>query len=83
LTGKSNNTWMLTDAIKNRQLKKMMQTPIIRHTIIKHNASPYDVTLEEYFKMRDKKFNDKTMSQDNLDKKYARAACRGSDTYSS
>lgn len=83
LTGKSKNTWILTDPIKNRQLKRMMQMPIIRHTMIKHNASPYDVTLGEYFKMRDKKFNDKTRSQDNLDKKYARAVCRESDTYSS
>ncbi len=49
--------------------------------MIKHTASPYDVTLREYFKMRDKKFNDKSNSQDNSDKKYARAVCRESDTY--
>lgn len=83
LTGKSKNNWILTDPIENRQLKKMMQTPIIRHTMIKHTASPYDATLGEYFKMRDKKFNDKSNSQDNSDKKYARAVCRESDTYSS
>ncbi|MDD2402261.1 MAG: hypothetical protein PHI90_05975 [Clostridia bacterium] len=62
---------MLTDPIKNRQLKKMMQTPIIRHIMIKHTASPYDVTLREYFKMRDKKYIAKIKSQDNSDKKYA------------
>jgi RNA-directed DNA polymerase len=83
LTGKTKNTWTLTDPIDNIQLKKMMQIPIIRHTMIKHNASPYDATLREYFKMRDKKYNDKTRNQDNLDKKYARAVCRESDTYSS
>ena len=83
LKGKSKNRWILTDPIENRQLKRMMQTPIIRHTIIKHNASTYDATLGEYFKKRDKKYNDKTRSQDNLDKKYARAVCRESDTYSS
>jgi hypothetical protein len=67
---------MFTDSVENRQLKKMMQTPIIRHTMIKHNASPYDATLEEYFKMRDKKYNDKTKNQDISDKKYTRAVCR-------
>jgi hypothetical protein len=65
LTGKSKNKWTLTDPIENKQLKRMMQTPIIRHTMIKHTASPYDVTLGEYFKMRDKKYNDKTKVQDN------------------
>ena len=59
LTGKSKYKWTLTDPIENRQLKRMMQTPIIRHTMIKHTASPYDSTLGEYFKMRDKKYNDK------------------------
>jgi RNA-directed DNA polymerase len=65
LTGKSKNKWTPTDPIENKQLKRMMQTPIIRHTMIKHTASPYDVTLGEYFKMRDKKYNDKTKVQDN------------------
>lgn len=41
-------------------LKRMMQTPVVRHTMIKHKASPYDTTLEQYFKMRDMKYNDKT-----------------------
>ena len=66
LKGKSKNKWTLTDPIEKRQLKRMMLTPIIRHTMIKHNASPYDTALEEYFKMRDKKYNDKTGSQDEL-----------------
>ncbi|MCB2314268.1 group II intron reverse transcriptase/maturase [Clostridium tagluense] len=64
LTGKSKNKWILTDPIENRQLKRMMQIPIIRHTMIKHTASPYDSTLGEYFKMRDNKYNDKTKIQD-------------------
>jgi len=50
LRGKSKNKWMLTDPIENRQLKRMMQIPIIRHIMIKHTASPYDATLREYFK---------------------------------
>lgn len=54
--GKSKNKWILTDPIENGQLKRMMQTPIIRHIMIKHNASPYDTNLGEYFKMRDKKY---------------------------
>jgi len=58
--GKSKNKWTLTDPIEKRQLKRMMQTPIIRHTMIKHKASPYDTTLEQYFKMRDMKYNDIT-----------------------
>ena len=78
MAGKSKNTWTLTDLIENRQLKKMIQTSIIRHTMIKHNASPYDATLEEYFKMRNKKYNDRTKSQYNSDKKYGRAVCRES-----
>jgi len=45
LKGKSKNKWILTDPIENKQLKRMMQIPIIRHTMIKHTASPYDVTL--------------------------------------
>ncbi len=62
--GVSKNKWILTDPIYNSQLKRMMKTPIIRHTMIKHNASPYDATLAEYFNKRDKKFRCKT-SQDN------------------
>jgi len=47
----------------------MMQTPVVRHTMIKHKASPYDTTLEQYFKMRDMKYNDKTKEPRQLDKK--------------
>jgi RNA-directed DNA polymerase len=65
LKGKSKNKWILTDPVENTQLKRMMQTPIIRHTMIKHTASPYDATLREYFKMRDKKHIAKIKSQDN------------------
>jgi RNA-directed DNA polymerase len=71
MTGKSNNKWILTDPIEKRQLKRMMQTPIIRHTMIKHKASPYDATLREYFEMRDKKYNYETKVQVSSDKKYA------------
>jgi len=66
LKGKSNNKWILSDPIEKRQLKRMAQIPIIRHTMIKHNASPYDVNLGEYFKMRDKKYNNKAKIQDNF-----------------
>lgn len=67
LKGKSKNKWILTDPIKNSQLKIMSQIPIIRHTMIKHNSSPYDVTLGEYFKLRDKKYiaKKKKHKQDN------------------
>jgi len=63
-TGKSKHNWTLTDPIGNSQLKRMMQTPIKRHTMIKHNASPYDINLGEYFKKRDNKYLTKRMSQD-------------------
>ena len=39
----------------------MMQTPIKRHIMIRHNTSPYNTTLEGYFKMRDMKYKDKTI----------------------
>lgn len=41
------------DPIEKKQLKRMMQTPVVRHIMIKHTASPYDTNLEEYFKMRE------------------------------
>lgn len=65
LKGKSKNKWILTDPIEKRQLKRMMQTPIIRHIMIKHTASPYDATLREYFNKRNKKYIAKMKSQDN------------------
>lgn len=64
-TGKSKNKWILTDPIENKQLKRMMQIPIIRHIMIKHTASPYDENMGEYFKMRDKKYHIKIKNQDN------------------
>ena len=70
-TGKSKNKWILTDPIEKRQLKKMMVTPIIRHTMIKHNASPYDITLTEYFKMREMKYKDRNNKPRHSDKEYA------------
>jgi hypothetical protein len=40
-----------------------MEIPIIRHIIIKNNVSPYDATLEEYFKIRDKKYKEKNKNR--------------------
>lgn len=76
LRGKYKNKWTLTDPVAKEQLKHMVHVPIERHIMIKHNATPYDITKTEYFKMRDKK-------QDGLGKKYARAVYHESDTYSS
>lgn len=58
-TGQSKNKWILTDPITNNQLKKMAWTPIVRHPQIKHDYSPYNKELKEYFIKRDKKEFDK------------------------
>ncbi|MBC2580742.1 reverse transcriptase [Clostridium sp. DJ247] len=58
-TGQSKNKWILTDPITNNQLKKMAWTPIVRHHQIKHDYSPYNKELKEYFRKRDKKEFDK------------------------
>ena len=57
LTGKCKNQWILTDPVNNNQLKIMTQTKIIRHIIIKHKNTPYDVSLVDYFEKRDNKYN--------------------------
>lgn len=58
-TGQSKNKWILTDPITSNQLKKMAWTPIVRHQQIKHNYSPYNKELKEYFEKRDIKEFDK------------------------
>ena len=52
-TGQSKNRWILTDPITNNQLKKMAWTPIVRHAQIKHDYSPFNTDLKEYFEKRD------------------------------
>lgn len=51
--GQSKNKWILTDLITNNQLKKMTWTHMVRHEQIKHNYSPYNKELKEYFNKRD------------------------------
>jgi RNA-directed DNA polymerase len=51
-TGQSKNKWILTDPITNNQLKKMAWTPIVRHAQIKHDYSPFNAELKEYFEKR-------------------------------
>jgi RNA-directed DNA polymerase len=52
-TGQSKNKWILTDPITNNQLKKVSWIPIIRHVQIKHDYSPFNKNLKEYFENRD------------------------------
>jgi RNA-directed DNA polymerase len=54
-TGQSKNKWILTAPDTGNQLKRMAWTPIVRHTLIKHDSSPFDYTLKEYFQRRDVK----------------------------
>jgi len=57
-TGQSRGRWILTDPDTGNQLKRMSWTPIIRHVKIKHDYSPFDKDLKEYFEKRDiKEFN--------------------------
>lgn len=58
-TGQSKNKWILTDPITNNQLKRMAWTPIVRHVQIKHDYSPFNTELKEYFEKRDIKEFDK------------------------
>ena len=48
---------MLTDTVNNNQLKITTQTKIIRHIMIKHKNTPYNVSLVDYFEKRDNKYN--------------------------
>ncbi|MFB5563475.1 group II intron reverse transcriptase/maturase [Bacillus cereus] len=58
-TGQSKNKWILTDPVTNNQLKRMAWTPIVRHVQIKHDYSPFNTELKEYFEKRDIKEFDK------------------------
>lgn len=55
ITGQSKNRWILTDPKEHKQLTKMSWIPIVRHTLIKFRATPYDACLNEYFENRDEK----------------------------
>lgn len=54
-TGQSKDRWILTDPKEYKQLTKMTWIPIVRHTLIKFRATPYDTCLKEYFERRDEK----------------------------
>jgi len=54
-TGQSKRKYILTDPVKGSQLKIMAWTPIVRHTLISHKASPYDIILKGYYQNRDLK----------------------------
>lgn len=61
--GQSDDKWLLTDPINNNQIIKMNWTPIIRHVMIKHNNSPYDKNLKNYYIKRDiREFNRNNVS---------------------
>lgn len=70
-TGQSRDKWILTDPVTGNQLKRMSWTEIKRHVMIKHNATPFDSTLAEYFRERDiKEFvNNNVSSRQKLAKK--------------
>jgi len=55
ITRQSKNRWILTDPKQNKQLTKMSWIPTVRHILIKFRASPYDISLKEYFERRDEK----------------------------
>jgi len=59
-TGQSKDKWILTDPVTGIQIKKMSWIPIVRHSQIKHNFSPYNRMLNEYFKERDIRYFSKT-----------------------
>lgn len=51
LTGEANK-WTLVSPEKKIELKRMSTIHIERHVVIRHNASPYDSKLKEYFEKR-------------------------------
>lgn len=59
IAGQSKDKWILTDPITDKQLTKMKWTPIIRHELIKHDFSPFDEKLKNYFQKRKAKEFDK------------------------
>lgn len=57
-TGQSETTWLFTDPQSNIQIINMIWTPIVRHVMIKHDSSPYNKELKEYYSKRDiREFN--------------------------
>lgn len=60
--GQSKDKFIFTDPKSGRQIMKMSWVPIVRHTMIKHDNSPFDKSLENYFENRQiKRFNDKNV----------------------
>lgn len=59
IAGQSKDKWILTDPIIGRQLTKMKWTPIVRHVLIKHDFTPFDERLNDYFQKRKAKEFDK------------------------
>lgn len=54
--GKHKDRWILSSPNEAKvQLIKMSWTPIKRHTMIKHKATPYDSNLKKYFENRKSK----------------------------
>lgn len=52
-THKHHDNWILTDPVTGRQIYKISWINIVRHALIRHNSSPYDKSLQDYFKTRD------------------------------
>lgn len=50
--GKSQNTWTFTCPKTGRQLEKLEWIAIVRHELIRHDYTPLNPDLEEYFKKR-------------------------------
>ena len=84
ITGQSKDRWILTDPKEHKQLTKMTWIPIVRHTLIKFRATPFDAGLKEYFERRDEKEFDRNSikSKQKLAKmqKYKCPICRMSIT---
>lgn len=50
--GKSQNKWVFTCPKTGRQLEKLEWKAIVRHDLIKHNHSPLNPKLKDYFEKR-------------------------------
>jgi len=58
IAGQSKDKWILSDPSTAKQLTKMKWTPIVRHVLIKHDFTPFDNGLTNYFqKRKTKEFN--------------------------
>lgn len=51
--GISKNKWIFTCPVRGNQLWKMEWKAVVRHELIRHNYSPFDESLKEYFTDRD------------------------------